>query len=85
MISVITNECNKIWNSGDLLMACTQSLIICITKKRNNQKSENYITTSLISHKSKIMLKVILIRLQPIVEELLSEEQASFRAGRSTN
>ena len=34
---------------------------------------------------SKIMLKVILRRLQPIAEELLSEEQAGFRAGRSTN
>ena len=34
---------------------------------------------------SKIMLKVILRRLQPIAEELLSEEQAGCRAGRSTN
>ena len=34
---------------------------------------------------SKIMLKVILRRLQPIAEELLSEEQAGFRAGRITN
>ena len=34
---------------------------------------------------SKIILKVIMRRLQPIDEELLSEEQAGFRAGRSTN
>ena len=34
---------------------------------------------------SKIMLKIILRRLQPIAEELLSEKQIGFRAGRSTN
>ena len=85
MISMITNVCNKIWNSGDWTMVWTQSLIICIHKKGNIQKCENYRTISLISHMSKIMLKVILRKLQPIAEELLSEEQAGFRAGRSTN
>ena len=85
MISVITNVCNKIWNSGDWPMVWTQYLIICIHKKGNIQKCENYRTISLISHMSKIILKVILRRLQPIAEELLSEEQAGFRAGRSTN
>ena len=85
MISVITNVCNKIWNSGDWPMVWTQSLIIYIHKKGNIQKCENYRTISLISHMSKIMLTVILRRLQPIAEELLSEEQAGFRAGRSTN
>ena len=34
---------------------------------------------------SKIMLKVILIRFQPIAEEYISKEQARFRAGRSKN
>ena len=85
MISVITKVCNKIWNSGDWPMVWTQSLIICIHKKGNIQKCENYRTISLISHMSKIMLKVILRRLQPIAEELLSKKQAYFRAGRSTN
>ena len=72
-------------NSGDWPMVWNQSLIICIHKKGNIQKCENYRTISLISHMSKIMLKVILRRLQPITEELLLEEQAGFRAGRSTN
>ena len=84
MISVIINICNKIWNSWDGPIVLTQSLIICIHKKGNIQKCKNYRTISLISHISKIMLKVILRRLQPITEELFSEEQAGFRAGRST-
>ena len=66
-------------------MVWTQSLIICIHEKGNIQKYENYRTISIISHMSKIILKVILRRLQPIAEELLSEEQAGFRAGRSNN
>ena len=39
---------------------------------------------SLISHPSKVMLKVILNRLKPQVEKIIAEEQAGFRAGRST-
>ena len=37
-----------------------------------------------ISHSSKVMLKVILNRLKPQAEEIIAEEQAGFRAGRST-
>ena len=56
------------------LWGLAQSLIICIHKKGNIQKCENYRTISLISHMSKIMLKVILRRLQPIAGKLLSKE-----------
>ena len=41
-------------------------------------------TISLISHPSKVMLEIILNRLQPQAEEIVAEEQAGFRAGRST-
>ena len=85
MISVITNVCNKRWNSGDCPMVWTLSLITCIHKKIHIQKCKDYRTISLISNMTKIMLKVILRRLEPIAEELLSEEQTGFRAGRSTN
>ena len=40
---------------------------------------------SLISHPSKVMLKIILNRLKPQVEKTIAEEQAGFRAGRSTS
>ena len=39
---------------------------------------------SLISHPSKVMLKIILNRLKPQAEKVIAEEQAGFRAGRST-
>ena len=43
-----------------------------------------YPTDSVISQSSKVMLKVILNRLKPQAEEIIAEEQAGFRAGRST-
>ena len=62
----------------------TKSLIISLNKKESKQKCENYRTISLISHASKIMLKIILHRLQHITEEFISEEKAGFkRKGRS--
>ena len=41
-------------------------------------------TISLISHPSKIMLKILLNRLKPQAEKIITEEQANFRAGRRT-
>ena len=61
-----------------------QSLVITLLKKGNLQLCQNYRTISLISHPSKVMLKVILNRLQPQAEEIIAEEQAGFTAGRST-
>ena len=54
----------------------TQSLIITLLKKGNLQLCQNYRTISLISHPSKVMLKVILNRLKPQAEEIIAEEQA---------
>ena len=54
------------------------------TPKGNLQLCQNYRTLSLISHPSKVMLKIILNRLQAQAEEIIAEEQAGFRAGRST-
>ena len=62
----------------------TQSLIITLPKKGNLQLCQNYRTVSLISHSSKVMLKVILNRRKPQAEEIIAGEQAGFRAGRST-
>ena len=62
----------------------TQSLIITLPKKGNLQFRQNYRTIGLISHSSKVMLKVILNRLKPQAEEIIAEEQAGFRAGGST-
>ena len=52
-------------------------------KKGNLRQCQSYRTISLIRHPSKVMLKIILNRLKPQVK-IIAEEQAGFRAGRST-
>ena len=84
MIYVLTKICNKIWKTGEWPTPWTQSLIIFLPKEGNLQLCQNYRTISLISHPSKVMLKVILNRLKPQAEEIIAEEQAGFRAERST-
>ena len=61
-----------------------ESLVITLSKKGNLQLCQNYRTINLISHPINVMLKIILNRLQPKTEETITEEQAGFRAGRST-
>ena len=75
----------KIWQTGEWPTPWTQSLIITLPKKGNLQQCQNYRTISLISHASKVMLKVILKRLSPQAGEIIAEEQAGFRSGRSTS
>ena len=82
MIDVLIEIGNRIWRTGEWPTLWTQSLIITLPKKGNLQLCQNYRTISLISHSSKVMLKVILNRLKP--QEIIAEEQAGFRAGRST-
>ena len=48
------------------------------------QQCQNYRTISLISHPSKVMLKVILNSFKPQAEKIFAEEKAGFRARRST-
>ena len=81
---VITAICNKIWQTGEWPIPWTQSLVITLPKKGNLQPCQNYGTISFISHPSKVMLKIILNRLKPQAEKIIAEEQAGFRAGRST-
>ena len=83
MINDLTEICNRIWRTGEWPTPWTQSLIITLAKKGSLQLSQNYRTISLISHSSKVMLKVILNRLKPQAKEIIAEEQAGFRAGKA--
>ena len=84
MIDVLTEICNRIWRTREWPTPWTQSLIITLPKKGNLQLCQNYRNIGLISHSSKVMLKVILNRLKPQAEKIITEEQAGSRAGRNT-
>ena len=75
---------SAIWEQGDWPTQWTESIVIPLPKKGNLRQCNNYRTISLISHPSKVLLHILLNRLRPQVETILSEEQAGFRAGRST-
>ena len=57
---------------------------IPIPKKGNSKKWSNYHTIALISHVSKVMLKILQARLQQYVNHELLDVQADFKKGRGT-
>ena len=59
VITALMTICNKIWQTGEWPTLWTQSLVITLPKKGNLQQWQNYRTISLISHPSKVMLKII--------------------------
>ena len=60
------------------------SVFIPIPKKGNAKECSNYRTIALISHTSKVMLKILQDRLQQYVNHKLPDVQAGFRKGRGT-
>ena len=61
-----------------------RSVFIPIPKKGNAKEYSNYHTIALISHTSKVMLKILQARLQQCVNCELPDVQAGFRKGRGT-
>ena len=61
-----------------------RSVLIPIPKKGNAKECSNYHTIALISHASKIMLKILQARLQQYMNRELPDVQAGFRKGRGT-
>ena len=60
------------------------SVFIPISKKGNAKECSNYRTIALISHATKVMLKILQARLQQYVNCELPDVQAGFRKGRGT-
>ena len=58
--------------------------VIPIQKKGNAKECSNYCTIALVSHASKVMLKILQARLQQYVNHELPDVQAGFRKGRGT-
>ena len=61
-----------------------RSVLIPVPKKGNAKECLNYCTIALISHASKVMLKILQARLQQYVNRELPDVQAGFRKGRGT-
>ena len=84
MIKKITLLCNRIWETGEWPRDWKSSVFIPIFKKGDAKDCENYRTVALISHTSKILLKIIHKRMESTVEREMPANQAGFRKGRGT-
>ena len=74
----------EIWRTQQWPQEWKMSVFILAWKKGNAKECLNYCTTVLISHASKVMLKILQVSLQQYVNQELSDVQAGFRQGRGT-
>ena len=74
----------QIWKTQKWPQDLKRSVFIPIPKKGNDKECSNYHTIALISHASKVMLKILQARLQQYMNHELTDVQAGFRKGRGT-
>ena len=83
-VKVLPSVCQQIWKTQQWPLDWKRSVFIPIPKKGNAKECSNYRTIALISHASKVMLKILQARLQQYVNHELPDVQAGFRKGRGT-
>ena len=91
-VKVLHSICQQIWKTQQWPQDWKRSVFIPIPKTDNTKECSNYRTiecsnyrtTALISHASKVMLKIFQARLQQYMNSELPDVQAGFRKGRGT-
>ena len=83
-VKVLHSICQQIWKTQQWPQDWKRSVFILIPKKGNAKECSNYHTIALISHASKVLLKILQARLQQYVNHELPHVQAAFRKGRGT-
>ena len=83
-VKVLHSICQQIWRTQKWPQDWKRSVFIPILKKVNVKECSNYCIIALISHTSKVMLKVLQARLQQYVNRELLDVQAGFRKGKGT-
>ena len=76
--------CQQIWKAQQWPQDWKRSVFIPIPKKGNAKGCSNYHTIPLISHASKVMLKILPARLQQYLNWELPDVQTGFRKGRGS-
>ena len=83
-VKVLHSVCQQMWKTEQCLQDWKRSVFIPIPKKGNAKECSNYHTIALISHASKVMLKIPQATLQQYVNRELPDVQAGYRKGRGT-
>ena len=83
-VKVLHSICQQIWKIQQWPQDWKRPVFIPVPKKDNARECSNYHTIALISHASKVMLKILQARLQQHVNCELPVTRAGFRKGRGT-
>ena len=83
-VKVLYSICQQIWKTQQRPQDWKRSVFIPIPKKGNAKDCSNYRTIILISHASKVMLKILQASLHQYVNSEIPDIQAGFRKGRGT-
>ena len=81
---VLHSICQQIWKTQRWPQDWKRSVFISILQKGNVKEYSKNRTTALISHTSKVMLKILQARLQQYMNRELPDVQAGFKKGRGT-
>ena len=82
-VKMLHSVCQQIWKTQQWPPG-KKSVFTPIPKKGNAKECSNYHTIALISHASKVMLKILQARIQQFMNCELPDVQAGFRKGRRT-
>ena len=83
-VKVLHSTCQQIWKTQQCPRDWKRSVFIPIPTKSNAKECSNYCTIALISHASKVMLKILQARLQQYMNHEFPDVQTGFRKSRGT-
>ena len=83
-VKVLHSICQQIWKTQQWLQDRKRSVFIPVPKKDNAKKCSNSCTIAVISHASKVLIKILQARLQQYLNRELPDVQAGFRKGRGS-
>ena len=83
-MNVLHSICQQIWKTQQWTQDWKRSVFVPISKKGNAKECSNYCAIALISHTSKVMLKILEVRLQQYVNHDLPDVKAGSRKVRGT-
>ena len=83
-VKVLPSVSQKNWKTQQWPQDWKRSVFIPMPKKGNAKECSDYCTVTLISHASKVMLKILQARYQQYVNQKLPDVEAGFRKGRGT-
>ena len=83
-VKVLHSICQQIWKTQQWTQDWKRSVFTPFPKKGNRKECSHYRTIAVISHASKVMVKILQARLQQYMNHELPDVQTRFRKGRET-